>query len=89
MSFYVYILVSELDGTYYKGYSTDPLQRLHQHNAGETVSTRFVRPWKLVYVELMESKTAALRREKNLKKYSRERLEALIRSPKNIVVQFG
>ncbi len=89
MNFYVYILQSEVDGTYYKGFTTEPLKRLQQHNAGETSSTKSLRPWKLVFVEQMESKAIAMQREKNLKKYSRERLEVLIGSPKNIMDQFG
>ena len=85
MTCYVYILESEIDGSFYKGISFDPLKRLHQHNEGETLSTRHKIPWKLVYAEPMPSKTEALRREKNLKKYSRERLIKLIHSPKNVL----
>ena len=84
MDFYVYILVSELNGAYYKGFTTDIHLRLLQHNAGETISTRRFRPWKLIYVEQLETKTLALKREKNLKKYSRQRLEVLIQSPKKL-----
>jgi len=36
----------------------------------------------------LESKTAALLREKALKKYGHERIGVLINSPKNIVVQY-
>ena len=89
MGFYVYILVSEVNGAYYKGFTTDVTLRLRQHNAGETISTRRFRPWKLIYVEQLESKALALKREKNLKKYSRQRLEVLIQSPKNIVKAFS
>ncbi|AXY75401.1 GIY-YIG nuclease family protein [Paraflavitalea soli] len=88
MSFYVYIIQSKVDESFYKGFSEDPLKRLLQHNAGETLSTRFLIPWKLVYVEQMASKTEALIREKNLKKATRERIHALLTHPKNIVIQF-
>ena len=31
---YVYILQSQKNGTFYKGYTTDYLKRLHEHNLG-------------------------------------------------------
>ena len=88
MPFYVYILQSEKDNSFYKGFSENPSQRIIQHNAGETSSTRHLVPWKLVYVEELASKTDALIREKNLKKATRERIIALISSPKNIISKF-
>ncbi|AXY75402.1 GIY-YIG nuclease family protein [Paraflavitalea soli] len=88
MAFYVYIIQSKVDESFYKGFSEDPLKRLLQHNAGETSSTRYLAPWKLVYVEAMASKTEALIREKNLKKATRERIYALLTHSKNIVAQF-
>jgi predicted GIY-YIG superfamily endonuclease len=36
MPWFVYIIQSEMDGTYYKGSSQDPYKRLLQHNAGES-----------------------------------------------------
>jgi hypothetical protein len=39
-------------------------------------------PWRLVYVEEMNSKREALIREKNLKKATIERIRALIDHPK-------
>ena len=85
MAYYVYIIQSSVNEQFYKGFSENPLQRIIQHNAGETSSTRHLVPWKLIYVEEMLSKKEALIREKNLKKATRERLIALINSPKNIV----
>ena len=88
MSFYVYIIKSEVDGSFYKGFTEDPIQRLNYHNQGSTQSTRRLIPWMFVYIEECPSKKDALIREKNLKKASRERIEALILHPKNIVKQF-
>ena len=88
MAFYVYIIQSELDGSYYKGYSEHPHIRLIQHNNKECTYTSSKTPWILVYVEEMESKTAALIRERNLKKATHARIEALIKHPKNIVQHF-
>ena len=88
MPYYVYIIQSEVNGSFYKGFSENPSQRLLQHNQGETSSTRHLVPWNLVYVEEIVSKKAALIREKNLKKATKERIIALLNHPKNIVSQF-
>ena len=88
MSYYVYIIESLENGSYYKGYSEQPLLRLLQHNNGETLSTRHLMPWKLIYVEQCATKTEALKREKNLKKATRERIAALLNHPKNLIKNF-
>ena len=89
MPFYVYIIQSQVDESFYKGFSEDPCKRLIQHNQGETFSTQRLVPWKLVYVESLQSKKEALVRERNLKKATRERIMALLIHPKNIVHQFS
>ena len=85
MSFYVYIIESLQDGTFYKGFSTDYKKRLEQHNNGESRYTSGKVPWKLVHVEEYTSKREALIRERNLKKADRQRILALIESSKNIL----
>jgi putative endonuclease len=87
MPFYVYIIQSLKDESYYKGFSEHPLLRLNQHNNKESDYTSRKTPWVLVYVEIMESKSAAIIRERNLKKAAVERIKALLTHPKNIVVQ--
>jgi len=76
------------DNSFYKGFTESPLQRLAQHNNEESHYTSSKTPWKLVYVEEVVSKRDALIREKNLKKATHARIEALIVHPKNIVDQF-
>ena len=88
MPFYVYILQSEVDHSFYKGYTENPLKRLQQHNDGEMQYTSTKLPWKLVYIEFFERKKNALIREKNLKKATSERLHHIINSSKNILSQF-
>ncbi len=83
MAFQVYILQSEQDGSFYKGFSENVFNRLQEHNDGFSQYTSSKRPWKLVYYETLPDKKSSLIREKNLKKYSIERLIALINSPKN------
>jgi putative endonuclease len=88
MPHYVYIIQSLIDFSFYKGYSADPAKRLKQHNEGDCHYTSAKTPWKLVYVELCNSKSEALKREKALKKYSNSQIENLIVSPKNILKKF-
>jgi putative endonuclease len=87
MDYYVYIIKSEVDQSYYKGSSLNPLVRLAQHNHGENQSTRAGCPWKLVYLEMFSTKREALIREKALKKWSRHQIETLIRSEKNLLMK--
>jgi putative endonuclease len=78
MAFYCYILECE-DGTYYTGWSTDPQRRLRQHNGGYgSRYTRSHRPVQLVYVEECVDKSAALKREKAIKKLPRSQKKELI-----------
>ena len=68
MSYYVYILQSEKDASFYIGYSEDPIRRLEKHNASKSGYTSNKKPWKLVYTESFETKREALQREKFLKR---------------------
>ncbi len=70
MSHFLYIIQSEKDNGHYVGISKDPLERLRQHNAGKTFSTRFRKPFKLVYTEEFDSYKEARGREKFLKSYA-------------------
>jgi putative endonuclease len=84
MSYYVYIIQSFADSSYYKGYS---------ENNGESVYTSAKTSWQLVYAEEMADKRSALLREKALKKYSHDQIVRLINSYKNqlaiIAERFG
>ena len=72
MSFYVYVLRCA-DGTLYTGYTDDPERRARVHNAGKGAKyTRSRLPVELVY------KSAALRREREIKKLTRVQKLALI-----------
>ncbi len=51
MSYFVYILQSEMDGTFYKGSAPDYLKRFKEHNAGASRYTSTKLPWKLIYIE--------------------------------------
>jgi len=79
MDYFVYILQSGKDGSFYIGSSNDPIQRLEKHNAPHKGYTSKKQPWKIVYTEKFEDKRSALRRERFLKlQKSREFLLHLI-----------
>ena len=67
MSFYAYILKSELTGQLYKGHCEGLAVRLKAHNAGKTKSTRHGIPWRVVYYEEFESREEAISRERYFK----------------------
>ncbi len=67
------------DGTLYTGYARDPVRRLRMHNAGRGARyTAARRPVVLVYAEHCESRSAALKREYQLKRCTRAAKEALL-----------
>ncbi|MBK9272714.1 MAG: GIY-YIG nuclease family protein [Saprospiraceae bacterium] len=75
MKHYVYIIESEVDGTYYKGYSQHPINRLEQHNGGKTRYTMLKIPWKLIYIQSYPTKKEALIRERALKSIAEHKLK--------------
>ncbi|MBU1136837.1 GIY-YIG nuclease family protein [Patescibacteria group bacterium] len=70
MDYFVYILKSQKDGNYYTGISANIKNRVKQHNSGKTKSTRYRRPFKLIYKEKHNTLEGAREREKFLKSYS-------------------
>lgn len=78
--FYTYILQNTLTGRYYTGSTSDLEERLLQHNAGQTKSTKHGAPnWKIVYQETFQTRSEAIKREYQIKrKKSRKYIELLI-----------
>jgi len=66
-TYHVYFLMSLKDGKFYTGQTTDLKSRLAQHNRGRVRSTKARRPFKLVYWESLETRSAAMKRERKLK----------------------
>ncbi|MCK6600977.1 MAG: GIY-YIG nuclease family protein [Bacteroidetes bacterium] len=84
--FYTYILNSQKTGRFYIGFTTDLAKRIDKHNLGTTRSTKSGRPWVLYYFEEYTSKTAALKRERELKSWkSHQAIEALVSSVQEVV----
>lgn len=75
---FVYI-VRCADGSLYTGYALDPASREQVHNLGRGARyTAGRRPVRLVYSESFDTIGDALRRERQLKKLSRAKKDALI-----------
>ena len=78
MAWYVYMLRCG-DGTLYTGMTDNVKKRFAAHCAGKGAKyTRGRGPLELVYTEAVSDKSAALRREYEIKKMSRQRKLDLI-----------
>lgn len=67
---YAYMLKCA-DKTIYSGYAVNPYTRAQVHNSGKGAKyTRARRPVELVYFEEFETKSEALKREREFKKLS-------------------
>ena len=75
---HVYVLECA-DGSLYTGYTTDLERRVAEHDAGEGAKyTRGRTPVELVHAEPFDSKSAAMRREYEIKGLSRAEKERLV-----------
>jgi len=76
---YVYVIECS-DGSFYTGYTTDVQRRVAEHDDGEGAKyTRGRTPVELLHTESFESRSAAMRREAEIKGFSRGRKERLVR----------
>jgi putative endonuclease len=81
MAYYVYILESERDGTYYIGHTNNLEERLERHNEGRSSYTKAKTPWRLIYQEGYISRGEASKREQEIKeKKNRAYIEQLVRA---------
>ncbi len=84
--YYVYILECA-DKTLYCGYTNDLEKRIDTHNSGQGAKyTSCRRPVKLVYSEIFDSKSLALKREYAIKQLSRKEKLALCAIDKKLPV---
>ena len=68
MKYFVYILRSIREGSFYIGYTNNLDRRCEEHNLGKSRYTAKKKPWEIFYFEIYGSKTEALKREIFLKK---------------------
>jgi len=77
--FYVYILQSLKDFSFYVGQCNDLDYRMSKHADGMSKYTSTKRPLRLVYFESFNSRSEAITREKEIKKMkSRKYIESLV-----------
>lgn len=77
--FYVYILQSLSNGSYYKGCTDNLERRFREHNAGKEFSTKKYLPWKLVWYTTKSTLSEARLLENKLKNItSRARIQSFI-----------
>jgi putative endonuclease len=67
--FYVYILFSEALNKYYIGSTQDIIVRLEKHLQSNKGFTSKAKDWVLVYSEEFKTRTEAIRRERQIKKW--------------------
>ena len=78
-AFYVYMLASRRNGTFYVGMTDDLARRIHEHKTGALPGfTRQHRVTKLVRYEVHDSREAAFARERLIKRWRREWKIALV-----------
>lgn len=86
MSYYFYMLRCS-DGSLYCGIAKDLVARLREHNSktSKTKYTRVKQPVKLVYSEKYTNIKLAMRRELQVKKWTKAKKEALVQGNKSIL----
>jgi predicted GIY-YIG superfamily endonuclease len=78
MPHFVYIVRCQ-DGSLYTGYAKDPAARMERHNSGKGAKyTAGRRPVTLVFTQKFRSLSRALKREHELKQWTRAKKEALV-----------
>ena len=65
--YYVYLLKSLKDHELYTGFTNDLRRRFAEHQQGKNESTRYRRPFVLIYYEAYASESDARLRERRLK----------------------
>jgi putative endonuclease len=84
MSYYVYILRSLKNNSFYKGSTNNLEKRLTEHNDGETKSTTRYVPWKIEWYTTLPTRSEAVLLEKKLKNItSKNRIEEFLKKHQN------
>ncbi|MFO7604505.1 MAG: GIY-YIG nuclease family protein [Gammaproteobacteria bacterium] len=86
---YVYILRCA-DDTFYTGIARDVEKRLLEHNHDDRLASKYTRarrPLMLIYKEPCASRSAASKREVEIKKLPRSQKALLLNSPANLLTR--
>jgi len=88
VAYYCYMVRCANDA-FYTGWTTDPLRRVTEHNAGRGARyTRMNGPVDLVYVEVVEDHVAALKREAEIKRLGHAKKAALVAEESSFLIEF-
>lgn len=71
--FFIYIIESEVNGSYYIGQTDNLEERIKRHNQHRNRSTKSKAPWKLLHYQVYDTRSEAVKVEtylKSLKKRS-------------------
>ena len=81
MVYFVYILQSLKDGSYYVGSTQNLDERINRHNGGRSKYTKAKKPWELVFREKHPDRSSAMKREAKIKRRkSSQFIESLVRT---------
>jgi putative endonuclease len=70
-----------MDGSFYTGYTGDLNERIRQHENGKGAKyTKSHRPQKVAYMELFNSRSNAMKREREIKKFTHQQKQELVNS---------
>ena len=83
MEIYTVYIICNPQKIYYKGFTSDVLRRLEEHNSSIGKYTSEKGPWTLVFKHSFISKSDALKYERMLKRQNHKYLDWLISSEKN------
>ena len=76
--YFVYILQSEVDCSYYKGHTNDLADRIKRHNRKEEEYSYKLAPWILVWCCMKPTKSEAYKLEMKLKNLGRQKTAEFI-----------
>ena len=85
----VYILLSLTKLRYYVGHTISLENRLLQHNSGQTKSTRYGIPWKVIWTKDFSTRAEAMKKENEIKKRGIARFLETIKIADSIIQQLG
>jgi putative endonuclease len=83
MEVYTFYIICNPQKIYYKGFTSDVLRRLEEHNSSIGKYTSEKGPWTLVFKHSFILKSDALKYERMLKRQNHNYLDWLIASEKN------
>jgi putative endonuclease len=69
MKFFIYVLRSQKDNSFYIGQTNNIGDRLARHNSGRSLSTKSKRPWELIYQKDFTTRSEAVLFERKLKSF--------------------